>query len=190
MYEGTSADGWKNVGGKGIAIIPYHFTAASSGLPIPLAEGEAPLYNETIAQLEARIQRMNDEDDVRNLMHAHGYHIDRRMLTDVVDLHTENTAVRITNGGTHIGKARLRKVLERMDPEGLTQGINNDHPIFDLLVEVHTNGKEATARGIEIAMLGDTNTRAALWEFNVLRNRFVKQGGVWKAQDVEILRWS
>jgi hypothetical protein len=55
MYEGTYEDGWKNVDGKGIPIVPYHFTAASSGLPIPPAEEDAPPYNGTIAQLAARI---------------------------------------------------------------------------------------------------------------------------------------
>jgi hypothetical protein len=71
-----------------------------------------------------------------------------------------------------------------MGEEGLTQGINNDHPIFDMIVEVHANGKEATARGIEIAMTGDANTHAASWEFNVFRNHFVKEAGIWKVQHV------
>ncbi|KAF2833436.1 hypothetical protein CC86DRAFT_365338 [Ophiobolus disseminans] len=119
-------------------------------------------------------------------MHARGYYVDRRMWTDVVDLHAENTTVKITNGATFVGKAGVRKVLERMGPEDLTQGVNNDHPIFYMLVEVHKNGQEATARGIEIAMLGDVNTHAASWEFNVFRNRFVKENGIWKVQHVEI----
>ena len=186
MYDGTYEDGWKNVGGRGIPIVPYHFTADSSGLPIPPAEGNIPSYNGTLSQLEAKIRKMNDEDDVRNLMHAHGYYVDRRMWNDVVDLHTVNTTVKISNGATYTGKAGVRKVLERMGPEGLTQGINNDHPIFDMIVEVHANGKEAIGRGIEVAMLGDANTRAASWEFNVFRNHFVKEGGIWKVQDVEI----
>jgi hypothetical protein len=184
MYQGTYEEGWKNVDGKGIPIIPYHFTAEGSGLPIPYARGNAPPYNGTIAQLAARIQKMNDEDEVRNLMHAHGYYVDRRMWSDVVDLHTENTTVQVANGTIYSGKAGVRRVLERMGPEGLTQGINNDHPIFDMIIQVHANGREATARGIEIATLGDANTHAASWEFNVFRNSFVREAGVWKVQHV------
>jgi hypothetical protein len=186
MYKGTYEDGWKNVDGKGIPIVPYHFTAESSGLPVPVAEVDASPYNGTIFQLAVRIQSMNDEDEVRNLMHAHGYYVDRRMWTDVVDLHTENTTVRIANGTTYTGRTGVRRVLERMGPEGLTQGINNDHPIFDMMIKVHANGREAIARGIEIAMRGDANTHAASWEFNVFRNRFVKDGGVWKVEHVRI----
>lgn len=185
IYEGNYEDGWRNVGGKGIPLIHYHFTAKSAGVPIPEALGQPPLYNGTLGMLEMRIRRMNDEDEVRNLMHAHGYYVDRRMWTDVVDLHTENTTVRIANS-TYTGKKGVRRVLERMGPEGLTQGVNNDHPIFDLMVEVQPSGKEAIARGIEVAMLGDANTHAASWEFNVFRNKAVKENGIWKVKSVEI----
>ncbi|KAJ4364962.1 hypothetical protein N0V83_008578 [Neocucurbitaria cava] len=186
MYAGTYENGWRNVDGKGIPIIPYHFTAEGSGVPIPPIEGGTQMYDGTIQQLEVRIQRLNDEDDVRNVMHAHGYYVDRRMWTDVVDLHTDNTTVKISNGTIFYGKTGVRRVLERMGPEDLTQGINNDHPIFDMIVEVHEDGETASARGLEIAMLGDANTRAASWEFNVFRNRLVKEAGIWKVQDVEV----
>jgi hypothetical protein len=128
----------------------------------------------------------NEEDAVRNLMHAHGFYVDRRMWTDVVDLHTENTTVRVGNETALRSKVGVRRVLERMGPEDLTQGINNDHPIFDMIVEVNKHGKSAVARGIEAAMLDDANLRVASWEFNVFRNRFVKESGIWKVHDVEI----
>jgi hypothetical protein len=185
MYEGTHEDGWKNVGGKAIPIVPYHFTTDSSGLPIPPAKGKAPFYNGTIARLEARIQKLNDEDNLRNLMHAHGYYVDRRMWTEVLDFHTENTTVSF-NQTLYLGKPGLRRLLENMGPEGMTQGVNNDHPIFDLIIDVDANGREAIVRLIEVAMMGSANTHAASWKFNVYRNRFVKDRGVWKIQDGEI----
>ncbi|KAK7190958.1 hypothetical protein DPSP01_009162 [Paraphaeosphaeria sporulosa] len=185
LYEGTYEDGWKNVGGRGIPVIPYHFTPEGSGLPIPTPEGDAPQTNATLRDLEVRIESLNDEDEVRNLMHAHGYYIDRRMWTDVIDLHTTKTKVTITGQGTYNGLDGVRNALERMGPEGLTRGVNNDHPIFDMLVEVSPDGQRAIARGIEIGMRGDTNNRTASWEFNVFRNNFVKETGVWKVKAVE-----
>ncbi|KAJ4294421.1 hypothetical protein N0V90_008111 [Kalmusia sp. IMI 367209] len=185
LYEGTYEDGWKNVGGRGIPVIPYHFTPEGAGVPIPRQEGEAEKTNTTLAELDIRIRRLNDEDEVRNLMHAHGYYVDRRMWTDVVDLHTNKTKVTITGLGTFHGLTGARQALERMGPEGLTTGVNNDHPIFDTIVEVNPNGQRAVARGIEIAMRGNTNNHTASWEFNVFRNNFVKEGGVWKVQAIE-----
>jgi hypothetical protein len=82
--------------------------------------------------------------------------------------------------------SRARLGLERMGPESLTQGINNDRPIFDIIVKVAGNVREAIARGIEVAMLGDANLGVASWEFNVFRNQFVKEDSVWKIQHVHI----
>lgn len=186
MYAGPYQEGWRNVDGKGLPVVPYHFTPESSGIPIPEPEGAAPNTTYTAEDIEKRIQRLNDEDEVRNLMHAHGYYVDRRMWTDVLDLHTPNTSVVVRNAKTYTGLSGTREALERMGPEGLTQGVNNDHPIFDMIVEVKPNGKEAIARGIEIAMLGNALNKTASWEFNIFRNIFVKEQGIWKVKDVDI----
>lgn len=181
-------EGWRNVGGVGIPIVPYHFTSEGSGVPIPEPVGEVPDTKLTIEEMEKRVQRLNDEDEVRNLMHAHGFYVDRRMWTDVVDLHTSNTSVIVRGSDstkTYTGLTGVREALERMGPEGLTQGINNDHPIFSMIVEVQPNGREAAARGIEIAMIGDVGKKTASWEFNVFRNSFVKENGVWKVQTID-----
>ncbi|KAF2872732.1 hypothetical protein BDV95DRAFT_676748 [Massariosphaeria phaeospora] len=187
IYAGTHEKGWRNIAAN-LPIIPYHFTPDESGVPVPPAVGDAPQTSATVEELRRRVARMHDEDEVRNLMHAHGYYVDRRMWTDVVDMHTTNltTTVRITNDKTFVGLGGVREALQRMGPEGLTQGINNDHPIFDLVVDVHASGTEAVARGIEIAMLGDANNGSASWEFNVLWNTFAKEDGRWKVKDVEI----
>ncbi|KAF1937300.1 hypothetical protein EJ02DRAFT_469800 [Clathrospora elynae] len=80
---GTTAKGrWnglRNVDGKGVPLVPYHFTAKGSGVPVSPAEGDAPQFNVRIEQLEARIQRMNEEDAVRNIIHARGYYVNRRL---------------------------------------------------------------------------------------------------------------
>lgn len=109
MYERTYEEGWKNVDGKSISYVPYHFTAESSGLPIPMPTGNTPVYNGTIEHLATRIQAMNDKDVVRNLMHSRGFYVDRRMWTDVEDLHTLNTTVRFANGTAYTGKAGARR---------------------------------------------------------------------------------
>lgn len=185
MYLGPYVGGWRNVGG-GLPIVPYHFTPEDSGIPIPKPVGEAPETDKSVEELADRIQRMNDEDEVRNLMHAHGFYVDRRMWTDVVDLHTTDTKVTVRNGRNYTGLAGVREALERMGPEGLTRGINNDHPIFDMIVEVDEDGEMAIARGVEIAMLGNANNRTASWEFSVFRNHFVKENGLWKVKTVDI----
>lgn len=90
IYEGTYEDGWRNVGGLEIPVTQYHFSAEGSDEPIPGAEREPRVYSGTMKELEARMQGLNDEDSVRNLMHTHGCYVDRKMWTDAIDLYTAN----------------------------------------------------------------------------------------------------
>ncbi|MEG3146787.1 nuclear transport factor 2 family protein [Sphingomonas sp. RT2P30] len=186
QYEGDYADGWTNVGGKDLPIVPVHFTTNESGVPIPPATGAAPRTRATAQDLAARIARLNDEDAVRNVQNAYGYYVDRRMWSDVVDLFADGAAVHIAGAGDFAGRAGVRRAMERMGPEGLNHGQLNDRPIFDLTVEISPGGREAFARGIEIGMLGDADKHEGFWEFSTFRNRFVKQGGVWKLQALSI----
>ncbi|HJV41393.1 nuclear transport factor 2 family protein [Caulobacter sp.] len=186
QYEGDYADGWTNVGGKDLPIVPPHFTTDETGVPIPPATGAAPRTSATVASLASRIARLNDEDAVRNVQNAYGYYVDRRMWTDVVDLFADDAAVRIAGVGDYAGRDGVRRAMERMGPEGLTHGQLNDRPIFDLIVQVSPDGREAIARGIEVGMLGDADKRQGAWEFSVFHNRFVKQGGIWKLQALNL----
>lgn len=109
------------------------------------------------------------------------------MWTDIVDLFVSNATVTVHGIGTFNGLAGVRQALQNgMGPEGLTQGILNDHPMFDTIVEINPNGKEAITRGIEIGMMGNANTRAGSWEFTVFRNTFVKDNGLWKMKGLDV----
>jgi hypothetical protein len=52
---------------------------------------------------------------------------------------------------------------------------------------VSSNGLEAVTRGVEFGMAGNANTRAAWWEFSVFRNRLVKDEGIWKFKEMNII---
>jgi len=186
QYEGSYADGWSNVGQKDLPIVPYHFDADSQGVPIPAPAGAAPASGSSLAGLKARIAALNDEDDVRNLQHAYGYYVDRRMWDDVVDLFASDAVLEIAGVGTFKGPAGIRKALERMGPAGLSHGDLNERPEFDAMVRVMPGGREAWDRGTELALLGQADKGEAAWEFNVFRNRFVKDGGIWKIREMRI----
>ncbi|ORY00093.1 hypothetical protein BCR34DRAFT_618714 [Clohesyomyces aquaticus] len=189
LYSGPYIGGWRTVGGS-VPIVPYHFyePGEDPGVPIKPAIGEPPSTRATIEQLAQRISRMNDEDSIRNIQHSYGYYVDRRMWNDVVDLFASNAVVKVTGVGTYQGKAGVRQAMEqRMGPEGLAQGVLNDHPIFDLIVDVSPNGREAVARGVEVGMIGNANIRAASWEFNVFRTQFRKgDDGQWRMFNLEL----
>jgi len=186
QYTGTYAQGWSNIDGGNLPLVPYHFSLDESGVPLPPATGEARRGNASLASLVETIDRLNDEDAVRNLQHAYGYYVDRRMWDDVVDLVTDNAVVNVTGAGRFTGRAGVRQAMERMGPSGLAHGHLNDHLQFGTMVQVLPSGREAIARSIELGMIGDADKGTQHWEFNVLRNRFVKEGGLWKLRELHI----
>ncbi|KAF2198744.1 hypothetical protein GQ43DRAFT_492914 [Delitschia confertaspora ATCC 74209] len=184
LYRGDNyTDGWRNVGGS-IPIIPYHFMPESAGVPVPEPVEEAEETKATVEELAHRITRLNDEDEVRNLQHAYGFYVDRRMWTDVIDLFSANGTFSSGFGSTH-GEAGIREELERQGSEGLKKGVLNDRLIFDTIVQVDPNGREAITRGFEIGMIGDAMIQTASWEFRVFRNHFIKENGLWKFRALE-----
>ena len=189
LYNGTYANGWRNAGGGYVDEVPFHYTTDESGVPIPPPVGIAPETKATVEELAHRITRLNDEDEVRNVQHAYGYYVDRRMWTDVVDLfHTEGTfKVDYAAVGAFSGQQGIRQGLERwMGREGLSQGILNEHLIFDTVVRVDPSGQQAFSHGVEIGLIGDANKTAGQWQFNIFHNRFTKEDGIWKLKDVSI----
>jgi CubicO group peptidase (beta-lactamase class C family) len=183
QYSGPYETGWTNWGGGDLPIVPYHFTPDDTGKPVMTPDGEAPATGETLAGLSARIRTLNDEDAVRNLQAAYGYYVDRKMWDDVVDMFDDRGVVEI--GGTvYRGKAGLREWLGTMGPAGLGHGELNDRPQFDTTVWISPDGDEAWVRGIELGMLGEADQEKGWWEAAAFRNRYVREGGVWKLREL------
>jgi hypothetical protein len=186
QFEGDYARGWANVGGGELPWDPYHFTVDESGQPILPPTEPAPASDATLADLETRIDKLNQEDAVRNLQNAFGYYVDRKMWDDVVDLFAEDSAVEIAGVGTFRGKVGVRRAMELMGEQGLTYGELNDHPLFSVMVEVLPGHQEALTRGIDLGLVANASEGTSHWEFNVFRNRFAKEHGLWMIKELRI----
>ena len=183
-FDGPYDTGWTNWGGGNLPVVPRHYTVDSAGIPIPPAIGIAPRSKATLAALQKRVDILNDEDRIRNLQSAYGYYQDRKMWDDVVDLFAKDGVVEIGGQGVWRGKTDVRRWLETMGPAGLTHGQLNDRVQFDVTVEIAPGGNEAWARGIELGMLGEADQEKGWWEVATFRNRFVKEGGMWKVREM------
>ena len=183
-FDGPYDTGWTNWGGGNLPVVPRHYTIDTAGIPIPPAAGPAPRSTTTLAALQTRIDRLNDEDRVRNLQSAYGFYQDRKMWDDVVDLFADDGVVEVGGQGVWRGKAGVRRWLETMGPAGLRHGQLNDRVQFDVTVEIASGGNEGWARGIELGMLGEADQEQGWWEVAAFKNRFVKEGGVWKVREL------
>ncbi|HWL62523.1 MAG TPA: nuclear transport factor 2 family protein [Steroidobacteraceae bacterium] len=184
QYDGPYEEGWTNWGGGDLPVVPYHFDAAKAGIPVPPAEGRAPVTKATLAALQARVDTLNDEDRIRNLQAAYGYYADRRMWDDVVDLFAADGVVEVGGQGIWKGKAGVRRWLDGLGKAGLSHGQLNDRLQNDVIITISPGGNEAFARGIELGMLGEADREQGWWEVATFRNRFVKEDGVWKIREM------
>jgi hypothetical protein len=189
QYDGPYEDGWTNwapAGGQSgdLPQVPKHYDTAMAGTPIPPPTGTAPATQTTLAELQTRIDTLNDEDRVRNLQSAYGYYADQKMWDDVVDLFAQNGVVEIAGQGIWNGPAGVRRWLGSMGPAGLKHGQINDRVQNDVTVTIAPGGNEAFARGIELGMLGEADQEKGWWEVAAFYNRFVKEDGTWKIREM------
>ncbi len=193
QFAGPYETGWRTLE-PDLKIVPYHYTPAEAGVPIPPAAndvlGERTETPDELAlrlkQANGAIAALNDEDKIRNLQNAYGYYIDRKMWDDVADLFTADGVLELGGVGVYNGTKGIRRALDRDGPAGLKYGQLNNHVQFDVTVTIAPGGNEARARGIDLGMLGNADQGTAFWSVAVFQNRYVKQNGVWHVREMRI----
>ncbi len=178
QFEGPYDTGWTNVTDD-LGIVPYHYTPAQAGTPIPRASGSAANADIDRASVAERIAALNAEDEVRNLQNVYGYYVDRKMWDDVGDLFEEDGTLQIAGVGRWIGAASIRRGLERDGPPNLGEGQVNDRVQVNMTVDMQPGGDVAHVRGLEFGMIGQ-NGGDAFWTIATFENDFVRRDGKWR----------
>jgi acetyl esterase/lipase len=170
---------------------PFHYTnpgVTDAGhiwttVSLPAATGRpAPARDRAVA-LAQRAQRLADEQEIENLQKIYGYYLDRRMWDDVADLFADHGTIEMGQQGVYVGKARVRQFLNLLGPQGIKDGELNDHVQLQVVVDVAPDGRTAKARSRELNMTGVFESHGE-WSEGVYENTFVKEGGVWKIEDL------
>ena len=189
---GPYETGWVTAG-LHVDLVPFHYTSGEAGRPIPPIPAGMRIPEikgapaAALAALDQRIQAMNDEDKVANLLNAHGYYTDRKMWDDASDLFTDDGVLEIADVGIYTGARSIRRSYERFGPQGLQYGQLNNRLIFNLLVSVSRAGNEARTRSVGFNMLGDFRAGTASLGLDVLENRYAKgTDGVWRIREMRV----
>ncbi len=181
-------EGWSILGGS----IPAHYTPDTAGNPVPKDETAAPEDFRTEKNLRGRLnellnraERLNDENEVKNLQNIYGYYVDRKMWDDVADLFSTDGTMEVNAGGVYAGRKSIRRGLERFGPQGLREGEINDHLQLQIIINISPDGQNARARGIELIMSGKYE-QSGEWGLGIFENEYVKKDGVWQFRSMRI----
>ncbi|NWK97629.1 hypothetical protein DM806_18605 [Sphingobium lactosutens] len=152
----------------------------------------------TVTDLNSRLQRREDELDVRKLQHLYGYLIDKCLYNETVDLFADDGEVRFF-GGVWRGKAGIRRLYVERFQARFTHGTNGpidgfllDHPQLQDIVDIDPDGVTAHARARSMMQAGRHKdytdpANPALgarqwWEGGIYENTYKKVDGVWRIQ--------
>jgi hypothetical protein len=186
QFAGPAETGWRSLA-PDTPLVPYPYTPGQAGRPVPDEAGDADQStgDTDLAAVERRIEAMNDEDKVRNLQNIYGYYVDRKMWDDVTDLFAPDGVLEIAGVGIYKGVPGVRRALERDGPAGLQRGQVNDQIQLETIVTIDPDGRQASARGMQLGML-TPKLGEAYWSVSVFENRYVKIDGTWRIREMRI----
>lgn len=167
---------------------PFHYgnPGTSDDSNLWVVPAELPLsadtnYAERVGELLQRAQVLRDEEQIENLIRQYGYYVDRNDWDQVADLFTADGTVEYAQQGIYRGPERILAFLTARGPNGLVDGVLNDHVQLQTVVTVAPDGNSARARSREWDMTGVyQQAGSGRWEDGIFENSFVKEDGVWK----------
>jgi hypothetical protein len=157
-----------------------------------------------LAELTARVSRVEAEAAVRKLHHAYGYFMDYCWYDEAIDLFAENGEA-VFLSGVYRGRASLERLYKTFLGQAYTAGKDGpmygflaDHHLMQEVITVSADGLSAKLRGRALLMLGSHESRTdrpphipdQVYEGALYENDYVCEAGVWKIRRLEYaLQW-
>jgi type II secretory pathway component PulJ len=160
-----------------LALMLPHSSAASAASAASAEQTIAQL-EATAAQLRARITRIEDADQIENLISAYGYYLDKREWDQLADLFGDDGTMEISLRGIYVGKRSIRRALELFGPLHISTGYLHNHIQLQPVIHLSADGTRAWSRSRALSELG-TYKRIGMWGDGVYVNEYVKRNGVW-----------
>ncbi len=167
----------------GVYLPPYHFENPVTGPRSSLASATSSAQRRsgpeaTVAQLEQRIARVEDADQIENLIAIYGYYLDKREWDQLADIFAEDGTMEISLRGIYVGRKSIRRALELFGPLHISRGYLHNHIQLQPVIHVSADGTRAWSRTRALSELG-TYGRLGMWGDGVYENEYVKRNGVW-----------
>ncbi|MGR3323731.1 MAG: nuclear transport factor 2 family protein [Pseudooceanicola sp.] len=136
-----------------------------------------------IAALEARMQRVEDIENIKRLQRAYGYYLDKGLWDEVVRLFAPDGTAEIAQRGVFRGPERIRVMFHELigkGVDGLPDGRLLNHMQLQAIITLGEDGRHAEGRWRAFIMAGD-HGGDGLWAEGPYEMRYVKgDDDVWR----------
>jgi hypothetical protein len=160
--------------------------AGTASAPGP-GVADTPTLRAQVAQLEARVLRLQDINAIKRLQRAYGYYLDEGQWDDVAELFADSATLEIGKDGVYRGRERIRAYFRAIGNgrTGLAPGQLNEHLQVMPVITLADGGLHANGTWRAIILSGQLGGEA-WWTEGPYENTYVKEDGVWK---IAGLRW-
>jgi hypothetical protein len=177
----------------GTYLPPFHFPNPVLGAvsvdrgayadPSKHAGESAESLARLVSTLAHEVQLLEDENAVENLQRIYGFYIEEGFWSEAAELFADDATIEVAGSGVFVGKARVLEYLRSRGPELPQNGRLFDRMQLQPVVHVAPDGRTAKGRWRLFAQEA-IHGEYASWGVGVYENDYVKQGGVWKIQNL------
>ncbi|MXO59798.1 nuclear transport factor 2 family protein [Altererythrobacter salegens] len=139
------------------------------------APAAAQSTEEKLDALEARIERLEDMNQIERVQRTYGYFVDKGQWTQLSELFTDDATLEIGGKGLFLGKERVLEYMHKaFGPDGARPGFIANHMQFQPIPDISPDGKTGwiRSRAFVMAISG--------WGLPLYENEYRKENGVWK----------
>ena len=168
-------------------LLPLAALALAQPLMPQAALAQDAALRREIAELDARVTRVEGYREVVNLQRAFAYYVDRGLWHDAATLFADQGTFELGIDGVYVGPARIEDYLRRLHggQEGLIYGQLNEWVTLQPAIRVADDGQSATARWRDLGMLGQYRQHAE-WRDGIYENTYVVEDGKWKIASLRL----
>lgn len=128
-----------------------------------------------LADLDARITRLEDMNEIERVQRTYGYFVDKGQWTHLANLFAEDATLEIGGKGIFLGRERVLEYMQTaFGPDGAPVGMITNHMQFQPIVDIAPDGTTGWLRGRAFVM------SSGGWGLPLYEDAFVKENGVWK----------
>lgn len=170
------------------ARIRWGFAAALLGMAAPSFAAPPTLeaLQAQLTTLQARIDRLEDKNQIEKLQRAYGYYLDKQLWGEIAALFSDRGSVEIAQRGVYRGRKSIDTFFTQVMGHG-HQGLQKDHlfnhMILQGIVDVDPDGLHARGRWRALQWVM-TYGKGGIYAEGPYENTYVKENGVWKIQSM------